>query len=433
MKIQKITFIFLFAGFISLLPFLATAQEYHLANKYDWTTGPSYRYRTNVSGGYTTGQSIATGLSVSCTSLPLSARVGDSVLWYSSVTGGAGNYKYFWSGSDGLTGNTSSLYKSYATPGSKSATITVSSGSQTITVGCNKVLEIQTAGTAVVSTATATSLGVSCYATSERIVPGEAAIWIAVTSVSTTYKWDGTDGLTGSGPMVVKNYPSAGVKQAVITATTPQGQNILAVCTNKVTVAPKTIVQPKPIAPAVPKKVAVVSTAIAPLQENCASSTEPVVSPTIEPLQGICTPSFEQVKINEPVSWQSTAIGGNNTYSFRWTGDDALSGEGASIIKTYDREGKKSAEVTISSGDQKLTVKCSQPVKVNAQDKEAGLLAASLFSGITGPLLLILGVLLAIVLGIWLAHYRLKKEEEKEAPPPQIPLFKPSSHDEPKH
>ena len=65
------------------------------------------------------------GLQVSCHGHPLRASVGEDVLWSSTVSGGAGTYSYFWTGTDGLTGTGNQVFKQYSTQGSKTASLTV--------------------------------------------------------------------------------------------------------------------------------------------------------------------------------------------------------------------------------------------------------------------------------------------------------------------
>ncbi|MFY9462425.1 MAG: hypothetical protein WAP51_04470 [Candidatus Sungiibacteriota bacterium] len=71
-------------------------------------------------------------LSASCSVSPGAAYTGQNVTWGASASGGTGSYTYSWSGTDGLSGTTQSVQKSYSTPGNKSGNITVTSGSQTV-------------------------------------------------------------------------------------------------------------------------------------------------------------------------------------------------------------------------------------------------------------------------------------------------------------
>lgn len=64
-------------------------------------------------------------LTASCAPNKTSPAVNESVTWTSSVSGGVGPYTYAWSGTDGLSGTANSASKSYATAGTKTATLTV--------------------------------------------------------------------------------------------------------------------------------------------------------------------------------------------------------------------------------------------------------------------------------------------------------------------
>jgi|GEM_PF-2930115 len=54
-----------------------------------------------------------------------------------SATGGPSTYTYSWSGTDNLSGSDSSVVKSYSTPGTKTGTVTVTSGSSSVTETCS--------------------------------------------------------------------------------------------------------------------------------------------------------------------------------------------------------------------------------------------------------------------------------------------------------
>lgn len=61
----------------------------------------------------------------SCRAHPSRAGVGEDVLWSSTVSGPPGLYYYSWSGTEGLAGTASQIFKQYATEGFKSAQLTV--------------------------------------------------------------------------------------------------------------------------------------------------------------------------------------------------------------------------------------------------------------------------------------------------------------------
>ncbi|MFA6315628.1 MAG: hypothetical protein WC648_04665 [Candidatus Paceibacterota bacterium] len=66
-------------------------------------------------------------LDIGCFADPMNAKTNQPVSWVSEVSGGVGPYRYTWTGSDGLTGSQSSIIKYYATAGSKSAILSVTS------------------------------------------------------------------------------------------------------------------------------------------------------------------------------------------------------------------------------------------------------------------------------------------------------------------
>ncbi len=71
----------------------------------------------------------------SCVATPSNVNVGDNVTWtVQNVSGGNGNYTYSWSGTDGLSGNTQTVYRSYNSAGAKSGTVTVSSSNGQSTI-----------------------------------------------------------------------------------------------------------------------------------------------------------------------------------------------------------------------------------------------------------------------------------------------------------
>ncbi len=102
-------------------------------------SGGSY---SSPSSNYSSTYALSQPLTVSCAPMQASARVGEVVSWYSSTEGGTGSYQLYWSGTDGLGGNTSSIQRAYATPGEKFATLTVSSGGQSITASCTRAVSI---------------------------------------------------------------------------------------------------------------------------------------------------------------------------------------------------------------------------------------------------------------------------------------------------
>lgn len=82
-------------------------------------------------------------LVASCSVFPGIAKVGEVVTWSASASGGSGSYSYSWSGTDGLSGVTPSVRKAYSSVGTKTGSITVTSGGQTVgPVACRNSVEV---------------------------------------------------------------------------------------------------------------------------------------------------------------------------------------------------------------------------------------------------------------------------------------------------
>jgi hypothetical protein len=77
-------------------------------------------------------------LSAYCYATPANVRVGETVVWRVSMTGGSSPYQYQWSGTDGLYGNDYVVSKTYSTPGVKTGNIIVYSNGQSLNVSCSQ-------------------------------------------------------------------------------------------------------------------------------------------------------------------------------------------------------------------------------------------------------------------------------------------------------
>ncbi|MGB8815746.1 MAG: FG-GAP-like repeat-containing protein [Minisyncoccia bacterium] len=99
---------------------------------YNESLGMWYLYLTNE--GTTTNPPP---LTIACSVTPATANVGEPITWSVSASGGLGSYTYSWSGTDGLIGNSPNVSKTYSSSGQKTATVTVTSGSQTISASCS--------------------------------------------------------------------------------------------------------------------------------------------------------------------------------------------------------------------------------------------------------------------------------------------------------
>jgi hypothetical protein len=93
---------------------------------------------------YPPSEPVVTPITASCYAQPVSTYVGSAVEWMSSVSGGTSPYSYniTWAGDEGLSGHGSSISKTYNIPGSKSASMQIISGGQSIAVNCSTSVNV---------------------------------------------------------------------------------------------------------------------------------------------------------------------------------------------------------------------------------------------------------------------------------------------------
>ncbi len=250
-------------------------------------------------------------LTVSCSSSRLTSTTNQGVTWTTFVTGGAGNYRYVWSGTDGLTGEGTVVSKSYETSGVKSASVTVTSNNQTVTQPCGNsvtVSEPPLVGSCSV-TASGTPTGFTLSFNSS----------ISGTATTTSYLWEGSEGLSGNTSSITKNYTTPGSKTATLTVQSG-GRS---------------------------------------LTFNCAGSIDTQsVATTTQSFSAGCSPSVS----GRNVSWNSNSTFNTGEYSYTWTGTDGLNSTSTTVQKIYDTDGKKTANLTITGRGQTHTFMCETVV-----------------------------------------------------------------------
>ena len=320
-------------------------------------------------------------LTGSCSANPSSVDAGDSITWTSVVSGGTGSYSYSWSGTDSLYGNYSSVSKNYPNSGTKNATVTIVSGSQTITRNCS----------AVVNQVVRNDLVVSCDTNQSTVDIDDSVTWRADASGgngSYSYSWSGTDGLSGNSANNSWSYDNAGTKRGTVTVTSSDGQTARASCSVYV-------------------------------NQNYSYNNNS------NNLSVSCYASPSNPQINSQVNWYANVSGGNGGYSYSWNGTDGLYGSSQSPYIIYNTPGNKSATVTVWSNGRSRSATCYANVGQNSvlafsQSYQAPLASAVYLSEIpsTGvydnyKLAFFVGFLALI--SAWIAYIIVARKKEVEA------------------
>ncbi len=302
---------------------------------YNYNTYPTYNYPQYNNQG---------PLQATCYPMPLSARAGDNTSWVASAYGGNGSYYFTWTGTDGLSGYGSSISKTYYASGYKYASVTVTSGGQTVSKNCDGSINVTDGyynnGNNYPYNYYS-PLSVTCSATVyNNNYANSAVTWYAYPSGgngSYSYSWSGTDGLYGSSQSVYYAYSNPGVKYATVTIYS-NGQSMTQSCSS--------------------------------INVGTVYNNYPNYNYTYNSNSGLdvaCYTDPVSARVNQPVTWRSEVTGGSAPYTYSWTGTNDLSGSDSSVIKYYSTTGDKSAIVTIRSADGKSATRaCSTSLNVRS-------------------------------------------------------------------
>ncbi len=294
MKVAFVSVMALFGAIFALTPASVQAQYYPYNTGYAYQTnyvnygGTNYYPTGTQSGYYVSGYAYQapyySPLVVSCNATTNYASIGTGVTWVANVSGGNGYYEYSWGGTDGLYGSQSTAYTNYNFPGTKTATVYVTSAGQQRSVQCSNTVTVgapanivynniyQVPPTPVYNTiyqnpvAVNQGIQIACFADTVSTKVGVPVTWaVEATGAGEnfTYAWTGSDGLSGNQASVITTYTSTGLKSAVVTATSASGKSQSKACGNTVTVnsaytptsvakAPTKPAAPVVVAPAVP-------------------------------------------------------------------------------------------------------------------------------------------------------------------------------------
>ncbi len=80
---------------------------------------------------------VTNTFALTCSANPTSALIGTAITYTANATNGTGSYVYSWTGDDGLSGNATTTSITYSSIGTKNATVTATSGGQTLTAQCS--------------------------------------------------------------------------------------------------------------------------------------------------------------------------------------------------------------------------------------------------------------------------------------------------------
>lgn len=234
-------------------------------------------------------------LTVTCSAESGAINTNKSVKWRAYATGGNGEYKYIWSGTDDLKGSSSNISKTYKTAGQKIATVKVVSNGITVTQDC-------TGSVNVTEPVMLASCNVSINNTRDGFRVRFNAKTQNVKSRDTIYSWSGNDGLTGDRSSITKNYITAGLKTGTVNIRNGS-QNLTLTCSA--------------------------------LLEQVATESRTRTS----------TISCSSSNSSRGVVWRSNGL---FRYTHSWTGTDDLTGTSSKIIKQYQTGGLKTANVAVS-------------------------------------------------------------------------------------
>lgn len=283
------------------------------------------------------GKALAWNLKVSCAGTPATATTGTPITFTATQTStllpSQGHYGWIWSGTDGLTGSTQSVVKSYSSAGTKIATVQV-----VIILNSGEIIDSVTESCSVIITTPppppATLKIIKTVLNNNGGVKTAADFSMHVKS--------GTTDVTGS--------PAAGSSSGT-TYTLPAGTYTVS-------------------------EDAVSGYTQTGISGDCSSSGSVTLAsgdsktctvtnddnPSGGELGGACAVSPSTGVIGSLFSWSASATGGTGTYTYLWSGDESLSATSDTVTKSYASSGTKTGTVVITSGSQSVTRSCTVTV-----------------------------------------------------------------------
>ena len=239
----------------------------------------------------------------SCSANPGSIQTGNSTTFTANATGGTGAYTYSWSDNSGTFGSSSSATKSYSTAGVKTATVLVTSGSQSRTANCN----------VTVNQIVNNDLSVSCYATPSSINQNNSSTFYSNVSGGTsgyTYSWSGA--CSGSSSSCNNYFSNPGTQTAHIVVTSGS--------------------------------------------QTATADCSVVVNQPTQNLSVSCYASPSSITSGQTTTFISNVSGGTNAYTYSWYG--VCNGYNSTCSNSVYGSGTQSATVTVTNGSQSASATC---------------------------------------------------------------------------
>ena len=270
------------------------------------------------SGGTLLAQTTPRPLVATCTPKRTQIFVSHNLTWNSNVTGGVGNYRYEWSGTDNLIASTSSVTITYTTLGIKTASLFITSGTQSLTINCTSAVD-------VIAPVITGFCGVNASLHPEDYIvtwKSNARTFGFTDATDATFSWLDPNGVTESGQSIERLYNTASTTSEKVATVSIQagGQSLSLVC-----------------------------------RANVSNST---ALPINKFFNGSCSPSVNGME----VFWNANSSGTLGTTTYSWSGDDGLATTSRNTRIKYLTEGTKNAQVRINSGDRSIILDCQARV-----------------------------------------------------------------------
>lgn len=235
-------------------------------------------------------------LTGSCYGTPSNPEKGETVTWYANVSGGTGSYDFDWSGA--TNGSSQSVTESYSSSGTKTATVEIVSGSQSISKSCSVYVENNTVN----------DLEVYCTPNGSTYDTGDTISWTAHASGGGgIYDFDWSGAVSGNDRVENTSYGSNGTKTAHVRVESQNGDVETATCRVY------------------------------------------IEDDYDDDLEVYCTPDGSTYDVGDRITWTAHVSGGGGDYEYDWSGTDGLDGDSRTETVRYRNDGTKRATVRVES------------------------------------------------------------------------------------